>query len=109
MLQYVMDGGCRYLLPARAKYVPPASCSGSAEFLDWPSSNSMTSVVVASEPAGRVQGTTAYEVYYRQPGGFYLVPTAHQTMQPEPIYYQLIPPSQVRKTVYKYIFLHSIS
>lgn len=89
-----MDASCRYLLPARAKYVPPASCSGSAEFLDWPSSTSMTSVVVA-EPAGRVQGNTAYEVYYRQPGGFYLVPAPHQTMHAEPIYYQLQAPPQV--------------
>ncbi|CAB3364207.1 Hypothetical predicted protein [Cloeon dipterum] len=92
--QYAMDGGCRYLLPARAKYVPPASCSGSVEYLDWPSSNSMTSVVV-TEPAGRVQATTAYEVYYRQPGGFYLVPAPHQAHLPEPIYYQLQPQSQL--------------
>ncbi|XP_059470294.1 uncharacterized protein LOC132193562 [Neocloeon triangulifer] len=92
--QYALDGGCRYLMPARAKYVPPASCSGSAEYLDWPSSNSMTSVVVA-EPAGRVQATTAYEVYYRQPGGFYLVPAAHQAHLPEPIYYQLQPTNQL--------------
>lgn len=96
--QYPLEAS-RYLLPPGARYVAPASCSGSAEMLDWPASGSSMSSVAAAAEAGRAQAAAAaYEAYYRQ-AGYYLVtaaplpPHAQQQQTPEPIYYQLQPPA----------------